>query len=558
MYKFIDTNKVSGSAVLPSEALRINGNYIENLIPGYRTLSVSGREALSPELSTFETGARNGSTLKSKRYPARKITVKYQIVSDSNGAFREAYNMLARILDVVDAELIFNDENDKYFIGTPCEIREVEPGRNAVIGEFSILCTDPFKYSIEEYVVNQNTPRGFVIEYNGTYKSSPILEAAFWDEDDTSADGESEKELTGAGDCGYVAFFDENENIIQLGDPEEIDGESKVESQTLINSSFTTSSKWGTAAKKHWKENVGMTSSSAVVQTGTVGLALASPQTSNTAYYMTAKDYGSGEKWHGPSITREIPADSNGHKGAKHFTFQFDLKMAIGTTKNQGEKEYGAFQCLVVNNTNGVKKIIAGFNVYKGSDGKKAKLRFYVNNNTQHTRDIDLSVNNKYFGCETNADIAKGIQRTVNTCIIEKIGDEIEFNIGGIKESFHVPAEGFYDLEATEITFTFSKWNTKKTLSYNGLSRAKFTKNNCLVWRDIPNKFSASDVVKADCSTGNIYLNNTSTPKLGSLANNWEDFCLKPGVNEIGISYSDWIPNGYTPSFKIRYREVFL
>ena len=47
MYNFIDVNEVSEGVVLPSEALQINGEFIENLIPGYRTLNVSGREALS-------------------------------------------------------------------------------------------------------------------------------------------------------------------------------------------------------------------------------------------------------------------------------------------------------------------------------------------------------------------------------------------------------------------------------------------------------------------------------------------------------------------------------
>ena len=53
MYTFIDVNKASESDVLPSEALKINGKYIENQITGYRTLNVSGREALSPELDFY-------------------------------------------------------------------------------------------------------------------------------------------------------------------------------------------------------------------------------------------------------------------------------------------------------------------------------------------------------------------------------------------------------------------------------------------------------------------------------------------------------------------------
>ena len=92
MYNFIDTTEVFGGTSLPSEALKINGEYIENLIDGYRTLQVSGREGLSPELTTIETGVRDGSTLKNKRFPDRTITVTYQLLAESNEAFREAFN----------------------------------------------------------------------------------------------------------------------------------------------------------------------------------------------------------------------------------------------------------------------------------------------------------------------------------------------------------------------------------------------------------------------------------------------------------------------------------
>lgn len=50
MYGFRDVNETSDSVILPSEAMQINGEYIENLVEGYRTLSVSGRESLSRKL----------------------------------------------------------------------------------------------------------------------------------------------------------------------------------------------------------------------------------------------------------------------------------------------------------------------------------------------------------------------------------------------------------------------------------------------------------------------------------------------------------------------------
>ena len=39
MYNFIDVTEASEGYVLPSEALKINGEYIEDLISGYRTLN---------------------------------------------------------------------------------------------------------------------------------------------------------------------------------------------------------------------------------------------------------------------------------------------------------------------------------------------------------------------------------------------------------------------------------------------------------------------------------------------------------------------------------------
>lgn len=38
MYDFIDVNEYQSGSTLPSEALMINGEYIEDQIPGYRTV----------------------------------------------------------------------------------------------------------------------------------------------------------------------------------------------------------------------------------------------------------------------------------------------------------------------------------------------------------------------------------------------------------------------------------------------------------------------------------------------------------------------------------------
>lgn len=687
MYKFIDVNEASES-ILPSEALKLNGEYIENLIDGYRTLNVSGREALSPELDYFETGVRDGSKIKSKRYPARTIVVKYQLIARTPEDFREAYNKLASILDVQDAELIFNDEQDKYFTGTPSYIAGVEPGRNAVVGEIEFLCADPFKYSVVEYEATPDLEDGSIlIDYSGTYKSFPKLQAEFYNEEEATEDGETVTALTGNGDCGYVAFFNEKEKIIQLGNPDEADSEQAYEkSQTLVNAAFKNASAWGTAAKSQWNVNSGITSSDVVEQVGEIGMGVASYATpasagntsgtllkvwsdagaplfyytvtantssrtassvkvkvtitaslknetsyfgrgygltasiymggtwrsvklkdtteywkgqsghtvnlsftvsglSNTTksltgikfkversdsvggsagilsaktcsnlavsayessvpetYYLTPTGYGNGTDWHGPSITRVLTADASGEIGASNFTLTYSQKMSIGS-ESGAQNQVGAFQVLCVSGSGSSRKILAGVNVYKGGYGKVANLRFYVNNKTLLTMQVDLSHNNKYFNSETSS-------------TIRKTGQTVEFNVCGIIKTF--TDSEIAEAAANEITFTFTRFGTKTGLSYNGLYWAKFVKNNCDTYKDVPNKFSANDVVEADCKNGEVYLNGVLTPSLGALGNDWEDFYLMPGLNQIGFSYSDWVTDECAPVFKMKYREVFL
>ena len=689
MYSFVDIKETSEGITLPSEAMQINGEYLEDLVPGYRTLSVSGREALSPEIESFHTGIRDGSFRKSRRYPERIITVKYQLISKSNEEFREAYNKLGGVLNTEDAQLVFRDEPDKYFIGTPSLVEEVEQGRNAVVGELEFLCLDPFKYSVVEYEAIPDMLQGSILlDYRGTYKSFPILEADFYRETDTSADGSASNSLTGRGDCGFVAFFNETKKIIQLGDPDEADTENKYQkSQTLVSAGFEGTSGWGSAAKTQWTQNASTGLASQAVQVGSMGMGIASyavPATpkdtsgtilSNKAtsqsspvfyysitakatnrnansvkvtvtvtaslkntgsyfgppyalqgqiylggawrtftikkpsefwrgktahtvnfsvtvtglsastsaltgikfktartdgtggsagvlpettcanlpisqyvadvpetYFLTASAFGSGSGWHGPSITRKLPQDASGVSGAVNGQLSFSHKMSIGNG-NFGVSELGGFQVLLVNGSGSGRKIVAGAFLYKGSNGKSGKVIFYINGTAVETIDIDFSYGNKRFQA--------GVSSTIT-----KTGDTVTFNLGGISRTFSNSA--IRDMAIHEITFAFLQYAARPRLSFNGLYSAKFVKSNCQTWKDIPNKFSANDVLEADCQDGNVYLNGVLNQSLGALGNDWEGFYLTPGLNQIGFTYSDWVPAEYAPAFKVRYREVFL
>ena len=98
-YEFTDTTQRAVDW-LPSEAMSINGHYIESIIPGYRTLNVAGRELMSTDVTTEEVGRRNGSIYRSKKYPERVITVTYQLMAETNEEFRRYFEELNNVLNV--------------------------------------------------------------------------------------------------------------------------------------------------------------------------------------------------------------------------------------------------------------------------------------------------------------------------------------------------------------------------------------------------------------------------------------------------------------------------
>lgn len=61
MYNFVDTTTgPTGGKALPAEAMKYNGVYLEDEIPGYQTLYVSGRELMESEVQEKEITGIDG------------------------------------------------------------------------------------------------------------------------------------------------------------------------------------------------------------------------------------------------------------------------------------------------------------------------------------------------------------------------------------------------------------------------------------------------------------------------------------------------------------------
>lgn len=253
MYEFIDVNEVQQTSLLPVEAVSINDVFLEDVIGGYRTLYVTGRESLEKVFDSYEDTAADGTLTKRTKFPARTIIVGFQLLAKTPDEFREAFNSLNAALNVENAQIIFNDETDKFFIGSPIMNAEVTPGTCSVTGEYEIYCADPFKYSVDLHspkpVISEDPETGlfqtFAISYDGTYPAYPEYIARFYNPDgETDEDNaelgqtETKKLLGDVGACKFVAFMDDENHVLQFGNPDLEDDPETPSPLMLTNRSF--------------------------------------------------------------------------------------------------------------------------------------------------------------------------------------------------------------------------------------------------------------------------------------------------------------------------------
>lgn len=186
LYDFIDLNShdMTGDAWLSPEAITVDGVTLDQAIPEFTTLQVTGRELVGYSLTTVTVGNQDGSTLQKKRREPRKITVKYQIDAETPQRFREIYYKLNQILSGENKKISFADDPDKYFIGTLSDADTPEGGRLSVISSFEFTCFDPYAYANKEDVFtfgDQTTTQQISVDIADKVagKASPVPHAIY-------------------------------------------------------------------------------------------------------------------------------------------------------------------------------------------------------------------------------------------------------------------------------------------------------------------------------------------------------------------------------------------
>lgn len=544
---------------LPREAVKINGQYIEDVLSGYYTIITSGREAIAPDLDTYSVGSSDGETIKGSRYPARSITVDFMLQGSSLEDFRDKVENLNNLLSLEEADFIFNDESDRYYTGRVIPDIKFDNFLNGARGSYTIYCAYPFKRSVavttlsstdESGVVVDDTSATFTFNYKGTRPARPVLRAEF-------ASAKSGGDYSEDGDCGFVAFLDDEENIIQLGNPDIIDTDQYATEANvpIINSEFSALTNWTASnvtanqiTDTYWSNGAGQ-----------------------TQYY--AKSAGTG------SLKRNI-------SGVINFEFDMVHRLCVAAAS-----QVGKFEALTLNGTT----VVTGISIEKTGNGTTGTVKYILNDKVVGTDSIDLSYYNTHFGyCRRDPVYVQEVYYEQVVTYVKKKKKkkkkkvvswvartrtvqggwsytQSNLNTGWTKDgavvTFSVGSLPDRTFKCSDIEFVAS---TSVELNYSGSFDTNAVHSCALIskagvpFAEIPNVFTAGDIVEADCNSANVALYRSGSaeghlePQYGALGNDWEDFEIKAGQNIIKAVWSPWVKTAYKPTIQILFNEVYL
>lgn len=507
MYAFIDITESQTGSNLPSEAISINGEYIEEHLPGYRTLYTEGREMLESEVTEIQIGSQNGSRYQYKRDASREIIVHYQMLSSSPEDFREKFNELCKILDQEQMKIIFADEDDKYFIGTKTSFDAPEPGRLSTTGSFTIYCPDPYKYSVAEKTAKNYGSSRMTLENNG---SKPVVVNI---------------KATMKSDNGYIGLT-LGDRFYQIGKPEEVDGEHYEMTEKLFDDHLY--------EDKGWLVNQGVTPPVTPTrdQNGTIKYV----KEMENEGYATTSDYASGSYWHGASITKIVPADAN-MEYAKNWKSSFRYDFNTDGSTNKGI-EIGHNS---VTYSDGDGNIICSV-VFEDNNPSAEKSDMYIY--VEDQRVMALKNTNKTF---------YATQRGGGPCVdVEKIGNQINvrFNIKGINKTYLLQHP---ERELRKITWYGAAYQSYTNIRNNLLRALNVYKHNVEHYDDIPNYFANGDAVEIDGNTGDAFINDIYNMDMADIGS--QPLLLPPGQHTLGIVTSSF---ALVPDVEVTYRERWI
>lgn len=460
---------------------------------------------------TVSIGSAKGEIFQYNVYKSKQIEISYQIYNrraEYLVNFRRGLSAL--IYTDEPKKLIFSDEPNIYYNAILDGEQTLEEEEYKSSGILRFLIPDGVAHSVAEKTAENYGSNQITLENNGT-ESVPINIKA-----------------TMKSDNGYIAFT-LGDRFYQIGKPEEVDGKHYEESVKLFDDHLY--------EDKGWLVNQGITPpvTSERLQNGVVKYV----KESTNEGYATTKDYGSGNSWHGASLTKIVPKDVNNKypvnwKVAYRFDFNTDgavfKGVQVGHTSVTMVDEHDDIICSII------------FEDTSPVNEYYYMAVFIGNKNVWHT-DSTFPMAKK--GVTARGDYGPAVTA-------EKIENQvtIRFNNFGICKTFYVDNP---EAELRKITWYGAAYKDNFHTENNVLRALHVIKHNVERYEDIPNYFSNGDIVEIDGASGSVYINDAYDTDVADIGS--QPLLLPPGQHTLGIITSSFAS---VPDVEVTYQERWI
>lgn len=539
----------------PDCAPMIDGVYLEDLVPGYRTLSATGREPLDIDITTVSLDKLDGERYRWKRLQPRDITINYAITTDTLTAYHNSYNKLKQYLyNRTNSKYIFNDEDDKYIVGTVSGLTETSidatsSGGYAANGEITVHCSDPIKYSVKEYTVTSGSDGIVRFNYDGTYPSYPTISVKA-----NAANTNYIDRVTIVNQDGNVLTFGESRTIsnnYSYATPYRCMNYGNDYSNGTTGDSLNDLLSKGTAnsdSNNRWWMSNGYEGSS---QGGSIAYKV---DGGNPMLYASNFDAAGTNIWQGTCLRWDIGKFPDGSTSTKDFFLKFNSVLISQDRMQTGGHYIG------VEDENGEQ--IMGMWIVKNNDTNDRYSVFYYVGNTSVAQMQAWAAGPPRYDAD-NVSSGKGQRGWHSQHSLQKSGNQL---------IFHFASPTAYDgtslasHKAKYVVLAFTKLHDPwLAMSINGLEYLRFEGNyarNVTVNKTIVTYFTTNDTLTTDCSDGSVTVNGMLKPGMSALGNDWSKFALQPG-NACYIAgkmtgLTDGVDMVWDYKVTVKYRKAYL
>lgn len=547
MYQFRDINQSRKDNKLSSESFTYDGVYFENVIEGYKTLKVTGRESFQKEINSEVIGQADGEFYNYSRVAKRDITITFQLKANTPNDLINKFTQLNKLLKKDNAKLIFADEDDKYFNATFVQMENVTEGTLMLTGTMLFTCLDPYKYDVNAKTETLTKGQNFIeVTNEGTAPTFLDVRAEM---------------LSDNGFIGVVT----DDRYFQQGNPYENDLANGTRSETLLNAN-------------HWK---GETTTISGVE----------PRVNNDAYlgkayqnsyalnqqpyirYMPAYDYatkpgGQGiihmkpmnvltikdnfndnvtgaQGYQGTGLSWEIPNDSQGVKGAVNFRFLFTPWFETGVIT---QASYIQVSCLDEHNNT-----MASIEFVKNTiNNNNANMIIkYYSTDPSYSSNLFKEVRNIQFQptCWNDLTNAK-----LHGYSINKKGAEFTVNYPTGAVSF--TSNSFKDTPCKHVSVFIGRkapLNNANMLMQRHIIDMVFIKDNVNYTEDVPNFFHNGSVWELDSSKNETRINGTPNNVMRDIGS--QPIVIPTGASKVYFGVSNFAT---MPNITVSYRQKYL